>query len=110
MSDKKPAPAYRIGGYYTLPEIKYDLLKIIEPYDGLIYNEKDTEKVTSLFQSYLGDLANSWKLREFNITSVKKNNAVTFDLTIKLHKDRSPKKLKIHVGRLVHFRDRVKAY
>ncbi len=108
MSNTKPNQ-YRIGGYYTLPEIKYDLLKIIQPYDGLIYNHKDTAKVTSLFHAYLGDLSSSWKLREFEIITVEKNNAVTFDLTLRLHKDRSPKKLKIHVGRLVHFRDNVKA-
>lgn len=101
---------YRIGGYYTLPEIKYDLLKIIQPYDGLIFNHKDTSKVVSLFTSYLSDLKGSWKLREFEISTVDKNNAVTFDLTIQLHKDRSPKKLKIHVGRLVHFREKVRAY
>jgi hypothetical protein len=98
-----------IGGIYTLRDIKYDLLKIIEPYDGEMYNEKETEKVTSLFTAFLSDLQKAYKLREFDIEVTDKTNAVTFDLTIRIHRDRSPKKLKIHVGRMVHFRDRVAA-
>lgn len=95
-----------IGGIYTLQDIKYDLLKIIEPFDGEMYNAKETQKVTSLFNAFLGDLQKAYKLREYSIETTDKNNAVTFDIVIRIHRDRSPKKLKIHVGRMVHFRDR----
>jgi len=89
-----------IGGHYTLQDIKYDILKMIAPYDGYMYNETETSKVTGLFNSYLGDLQKAHKIREFDITNVDKENAVTFDIVIRIHKDRAPKKLKIHVGRM----------
>jgi hypothetical protein len=95
-----------IGGIYTLQDIKYDLLKIIEPFDGEMYNATETQKVISLFNAFLGDLQKAYKLREYSIETTDKNNAVTFDIVIRIHRDRSPKKLKIHVGRMVHFRDR----
>jgi hypothetical protein len=98
-----------IGGIYNLQDIKYDLLKIIEPFDGYMFNEKDTQHVTKLFTNFLSDLQTARKLQEFEIISVDKNNAVTFDIVIRIHRDRSPKKLKIHVGRLQHFRELVDA-
>jgi hypothetical protein len=94
-----------IGGIYNLQDIKYDLLKIIEPFDGYMFNEKDTQHVSNLFTSFLSDLQTARKLQEFEVTTVDKDNAVTFDIVIRIHRDRSPKKLKIHVGRLQHFRD-----
>jgi hypothetical protein len=94
-----------IGGIYNLQDIKYDILKIIEPYDGDMYNQTDTDRVTHLFNSFLGDLRQARKIYEYEVTTIDKDNAVTFDVVVKLHRDRSPKKLKIHVGRLVHFRD-----
>jgi hypothetical protein len=94
-----------IGGIYNLQDIKYDILKIIEPYDGYMYNQTDTDRVTHLFNSFLGDLRQARKIYEYEVTTIDKDNAVTFDVVVKLHRDRSPKKLKIHVGRLVHFRD-----
>lgn len=94
-----------IGGIYNLQDIKHDILKIIEPYDGYMYNQTDTDRVTHLFNSFLGDLRQARKIYEYEVTTIDKDNAVTFDVVVKLHRDRSPKKLKIHVGRLVHFRD-----
>lgn len=91
-----------IQGIYSLQDIKYDLLKIIEPFDGLMYNHVETARVVQLFSCYLADLQQAWKLREFQIDAIEKDNAVTFDIDIKIHRDRSPKKLKIHVGRLTH--------
>ena len=41
-----------IPGHYTLQDIKYDILKMIAPYDGYMYNETETSKVTGLFNSY----------------------------------------------------------
>lgn len=99
MSNNKSGQ-YSIGGIYTLQDIKFDLLKIIQPYDGYMFNKKDTDRVKSLFISFLGDLRGSYKIREFNIRDTEKENAITFDIEIRIHKDRSPKKLKIHVGKL----------
>lgn len=99
MSNNKPSQ-YNIGGIYTLQDIKFDLLKIIQPYDGYMFNKKDTDRVKSLFISFLSDLRSSYKIREFNIRDTEKENAITFDIEIRIHKDRSPKKLKIHVGKL----------
>jgi len=93
-------PSLYISGYYTLHDIKFDLLKIIEPYDGYMFNRKDTEHVRGLFNNFLSDLRRAYKLREYNIYTTVKDNAITFDVTVKIHKDRAVKKLKIHVGRL----------
>ena len=93
---------YRIFGYYNINDVKYDILKIIAPYDGLMYNQTDVETVQRLFTSYLMDLKRSYKIFNFDISVTEKTNAYTFDIEIKMHKDRSAKKLKIHVGRLVH--------
>ena len=91
---------YRIFGYYNINDVKYDILKIMAPYDGLMYNQTDVDTVQRLFTSYLMDLKRSYKIFNFNINVTEKANAYTFDLEIKMHKDRSAKKLKIHVGRL----------
>jgi hypothetical protein len=89
---------YTIPGIFSIPDIKHDLLKIIEPYDGYMFNRKETDKVRSLFVGYLGDLQRSHKIREYNIFYTVKDNAVTFDVGVKIHRDRATKKLKIHVG------------
>ena len=81
---------------------KKDLLKIIQPYDGLMNNEKDVTIIRSLFISYLNDLKYSWKIFSFNVENVEKDNAFTFDVQVQMHRERSPKKLKIHVGKLVY--------
>jgi len=91
---------FKLMGYYNINDIKYDLLKIIAPYDGYMYNEKDTNKLISVFNSYLGDLKRRYKIFTFEIADTEKENAITFDIQIKMQKDRSPKKLKIHVGKL----------
>jgi|TARA_B110000914_G_scaffold224901_1_gene244049 hypothetical protein len=92
---------FKLMGYYNINDIKYDLLKIIAPYDGYMYNDKDTNKLVSVFNAYLGDLKGSWKIFSYDIVNTEKENAITFDIQIKMQKDRSPKKLKIHVGKLV---------
>lgn len=105
MSDNKENTSasvqyFRLMGYYNINDIKYDLLKIIAPYDGYMYNEKDTNKLVGVFNSYLGDLKKSYKIFSYEIADTEKENAITFDIQIKMQKDRSPKKLKIHVGKL----------
>ena len=99
---------FKLMGYYNINDIKYDLLKIIAPYDGYMYNEKDTNKLISVFNSYLGDLKRSYKIFSFEIANTEKENAITFDIQIKMQKDRSPKKLKIHVGKLWYEVDKAK--
>ena len=91
---------FKLMGYYNINDIKYDLLKIIAPYDGYMYNEKETSKLTGVFNSYLGDLKGSYKIFSYDIVPTEKENAITFDIQIKMQKDRSPKKLKIHVGKI----------
>ena len=54
MSDNKENTSgsvqyFRLMGYYNINDIKYDLLKIIAPYDGYMYNEKDTNKLIGVF-------------------------------------------------------------
>ena len=114
MSDNKKETTsastqyFRLMGYYNINDVKYDLLKIIAPYDGYMYNEKETNKLISVFNSYLGDLKRSYKIFSFEIANTEKENAITFDIQIKMQKDRSPKKLKIHVGKLWYEVDRAK--
>jgi hypothetical protein len=90
----------KLSGIYSLHDVKYDILKIIEPYDGYMYNRKDTERVRSLVDSYLSDLKNFNKIVDYNIYSTVKDTAITFDVSVKIYRDRSPKRLKIHVGTL----------
>ena len=96
------ANRYRISGQYNINDVKYDLLKIIQPYDGLMHNDKDVSNIRSLFISYLNDLKHSWKIFSFNVVIVEKDNAYTYDSHVQMHRERSPKKLKIHVGKLVY--------
>lgn len=93
---------YRITGNYNINDVKFDLLKIIQPYDGLMHNNKDVSSIRKLFISYLSDLKYSWKIFAFEIESVEKENAYTFDVQVQMNRERSPKKLKIHVGKLVY--------
>ena len=93
---------YRLTGHYNINDVKYDLLKIIQPYDGYMFNNKETDRVLSLFNSYLGDLRGSDKIFQYNIETTDKENAITYDIHVQMQRDRSPKKLKIHVGKLVY--------
>ena len=47
-----------------------------------------------MFQTFLGDLKKAHKIYAFNIVSSDKENAVTFDISVQIHRDRTPKKLK----------------
>lgn len=93
---------YRLTGHYNINDVKYDLLKIIQPYDGYMFNNKETDRVLSLFNSYLGDLRSSDKIFQYNIETTDKENAITYDIHVQMQRDRSPKKLKIHVGKLTY--------
>ena len=87
----------------SINDIKWDLIKIIEPFDGRLENKTGSDKaVSSSFTSYLGDLKKQGKIQDFNIVSSLRETAITYDIAIKLSVDRSPKKLKIHVGIFQH--------
>jgi len=81
----------------SLNDIKYDLLKIIEPWDGALeYN--NPRPVRRQFIAYLNDLQKIKSIYDFSIDTSDRHNAVTFDVNIRMAPSRSPKKLKIHVG------------
>ena len=83
----------------SINDIKYDLIKIITPWDGILENKPESEKIVSkLFNSYLGDLRKQHKITDFTIVSSLRDTAITYDVAVKISVDRSPKRLKIHVG------------
>tara|TARA_B110000858_G_C17641243_1_gene398185 strand:- start:132 stop:431 length:300 start_codon:yes stop_codon:yes gene_type:complete len=83
----------------SINDIKNDLIKIIEPFDGRLEGKAGSEKrVERLFKTYLVDLTKSRQIQDFNIVSSVRDTAVTYDVNVKINADRSPKKLKIHVG------------
>lgn len=81
----------------SLNDIKYDLLKIIEPWDGLL-ESRNPRPVRRLFTAYLNDLQKEKMIYDFSIDTTDRDNAFTFDVNVKISPTRSPKKLKIHVG------------
>ena len=83
----------------SINDIKWDLIRIIEPYDGILDNTKQSEDTMKrLFQTYLNDLVKEHKIQDYTITSVIRDTAITYDAAVKISAERSPKKLKIHVG------------
>ena len=83
----------------SINDIKFDLIKIIEPYDGILEQKPESEsKVRSLFTAYLNDLKDEDKIQDFTILSTIRDTAITYDVAVKMAADRSAKKLKIHVG------------
>lgn len=93
----------------SLDNIKYDLLKIAEPYDGVMY-EGSGNLVAGLFMSYLRDLRHDRVIYGFELMEEQyKENAVTFDVMIQLTNDRNAKKIKVHVGTYKSAWPRVKA-
>ena len=83
----------------SINDVKFDLIKIIEPYDGVLEtNEVSESKVRRLFNSYLSDLKAEDKIQDYTILSTIRDTAITYDVAVKMSADRSAKKLKIHVG------------
>ena len=83
----------------SINDIKWDLIHIIEPYDGVLDPKSDSEqRVRNLFAAYLGDLKKEDKIQDYTILSTIRDTAVTYDVAVKMAADRSAKKLKIHVG------------
>jgi hypothetical protein len=86
-------------GRVSINDIKWDLIRIIEPYDGLLDQSRESEqKVRTLFESYLRDLKIADLIQDYTVLSTMRETAVTFDISVKVSADRSAKKLKIHVG------------
>jgi len=81
----------------SLNDIKYDLLKIIEPWDGRL-ESNNPRPVRHLFIQYLNDLQKEKMIYDFSIDTTNRESAFTFDVTVRMSPTRSPKKLKIHVG------------
>lgn len=93
----------------SLDNIKYDLLKIAEPYDGVMF-EGSANLVEGLFLAYLRDLRYDRVIFGYELMEAQyKENAVTFDVMIQLTNDRNSKKIKVHVGTYKSAWPRVKA-
>ena len=85
-----------VSGYSEAREV----LKVGLHLMDILNNQTDIDTVTKLFGAYLGDLKKNYKIFSYVINVTEKSNAFTFDIEIKMQKERSPKKLKIHVGRI----------
>lgn len=82
----------------NINDIKYDLLKIAELYDGVL-QEGLGHLPADMFQSYLSDLRGDQWIYDYDISEiVLKEQSYTYDVSIQITEDRTPKKLKIHVG------------
>jgi hypothetical protein len=79
-------------------DIKYDLLKIAEIYDGVLQDGLGN-LAADMFNAYLSDLRGSKWIYDYEISEiVLKEQSYTYDVSIQVTQDRTPKKLKIHVG------------
>jgi hypothetical protein len=82
----------------NINDIKYDLLKVAEIYDGLLQDELGY-LAADMFHAYLNDMIQQRWIHSFEITEiVLKEHSYTYDISIQITNDRTPKKLKIHVG------------
>jgi len=82
----------------SLQDIKFDLLKIIEPFDGVLADRPSHMRVVKLFNAYLNDLQSERLIFDSNVYCTERDNSITLDVNVRMHAERSPKKLKIHVG------------
>ncbi len=86
-------------GRVSVNDIKWDLIKIIEPFDGILATNRGSEEtIHKLFGSYLSDLRYAGLIQSYEINGIIRDTAITYDVSVKLSADRSAKKLKIHVG------------
>jgi hypothetical protein len=82
----------------NINDIKYDLLKISEMYDGVLQDGLG-HLAADMFCKYLQDMCDQRWMHSFEITEiVLKEHSYTYDINIQITNDRTPKKLKIHVG------------
>lgn len=82
-------------------DIKYDLLKIAEPHDGYMTPELSStdDLIVKLFKAYLEDLRKDGYIFSYDVPTITfKDTSATYDVVAQITKDRTPKKIKIHVG------------
>ena len=82
----------------NINDIKYDLLKIAEMYDGVLQDGLGYLPA-DMFLAYLSDMrADRW-IHSYEVSEIMlKDHSYTYDVGIQITNDRTPKKLKIHVG------------
>ena len=82
----------------NINDIKYDLLKIAEMYDGVLQDGLG-HLPADMFLAYLSDMrADRW-IHSYEVSEIMlKDHSYTYDVGIQITNDRTPKKLKIHVG------------
>jgi len=79
-------------------DIKYDLLKVAEPWDGIMC-EGIEQRPLQLFRAYLKDLVEAGIINSFDLPGYEtKDTSITYDVVVQITKDRTPKRIKIHVG------------
>ena len=82
----------------NINDIKYDLLKIAELFDGIL-QEGLGHLPADLFQAYLSDLRGEKWIHDYDVSEITlKEQSYTYDVSVQITNDRTPKKLKIHVG------------
>lgn len=82
----------------NINDIKYDLLKIAEIHDGLLQDGLG-ELPVHYFNAYLSDMRNLNWIYDYQISDITlKEQSYTYDINIQVTRDRTPKKLKVHVG------------
>lgn len=82
----------------NINDIKYDLLKIAEIYDGVLQDGLGHLPI-KMFSLYLNDLCKDGFIHSFELSEfVLKEHSFTYDVNVRITGDRTPKKLKIHVG------------
>ena len=90
-------------GRVSVNDIKWDLIRIIQPYDGMLESSPRGEKtIRRLFDSYLRDLKYANLIYSYTVFSNIRETAITFDVAIKTSQDSGTKKLKIHAGVYSH--------
>ena len=82
----------------NINDIKYDLLKIAEMYDGVLQDGLG-HLPADMFLAYFSDMrADRW-IHSYEVSEIMlKDHSYTYDVGIQITNDRTPKKLKIHVG------------
>ena len=82
----------------SINDIKYDLLKIAEIHDGVLQDGLG-HLASNMFSRYLDDMKDMGHVFAYEITDVVlKEQSYTYDVNVQIAEDRTPKKLKIHVG------------
>ena len=63
----------------SINDIKWDLIRIIEPWDGRLENKTESEEIISkLFNGYLADLSKEGKIQDFTIVGSIRDTAITY--------------------------------